>query len=142
MKKEVTSAGVFLLDKNNRVLLFFRGEPFNDISFPKGKRKLGETLKETAIRECKEETGLDVTLIKKIGINSYNYYWEPTQESTEKTVHYFLAKTTGGRLSISKNNQDNIKMAKWVSLEEVKKLVKHKSLKRLLKKVTELIEKD
>ncbi len=134
VKKKVVSAGVFVISKEGKILTFSRGEPFNDFSFPKGQRKQGESLEDTAVRECREETGLEVAITKKVGVNSYNYFWEPTNEQTEKTVHYFVGKVVGGNLSIKKGGKDNIEEAQWVGVEDLEKLV-HKSLIPLLKKI-------
>lgn len=134
VKKKVVSAGVFLINNEGKILAFFRGEPFNDVSFPKGKQNQGESLEDTAIRECGEESGLEVTIVKKAGVNSYDYFWEPTDEHTEKTVHYFIGKVVGGKLSVEKGGKDNIQEVRWMKRKALEKLV-HKSLIPLLQKI-------
>lgn len=54
---------------NNKVLLIKRGtRVFRGYwALPGGRAELGETVEETVIREVKEETGLDVEILKKIG---------------------------------------------------------------------------
>jgi A/G-specific adenine glycosylase len=41
--------------------------------FPGGKKKDGESIEETVVRECKEETGLDVRVIAKRGTVKHAY---------------------------------------------------------------------
>jgi 8-oxo-dGTP pyrophosphatase MutT (NUDIX family) len=61
-------AAVFVLDDKDNVLLFHRLKPGEEYyTVPGGGVDPGETPEQTAVRELKEETGLDVTLGEKIG---------------------------------------------------------------------------
>ena len=60
------AACVFVRDQQGRVLSVSRKGKPKAFGLPGGKVELGETLKEAAIRECKEETGLDVFDLKQI----------------------------------------------------------------------------
>ena len=60
-------AGGCLFDDCGRVLLQRRGDS-GKWGFPGGAVELGETPEETAVRELKEETGLDVEVESLIGI--------------------------------------------------------------------------
>lgn len=55
--------GVAVL-KNDQVLLIRRGTPprVGEWSLPGGKQRLGETVAETAVRETREETGVEIDL--------------------------------------------------------------------------------
>lgn len=58
--------------------------------FPKGHIERGETEQQTALREIKEETGLDVTLIDGFRTTD-SYVWVRERRSDiHKTVVYFL----------------------------------------------------
>ena len=67
------AAGV-LIEEEGRVLLVRRGiEPhFGFWTLPAGFAEQGETIEETAIRECREETGLEVELDDLLGVYSVN----------------------------------------------------------------------
>jgi 8-oxo-dGTP diphosphatase len=67
------AAGV-LIEIEGRVLLVRRGiEPhFGCWTLPAGFTEYGETIEETAIRECREETGLEVELDNLLGVYSVN----------------------------------------------------------------------
>lgn len=60
-------AGGCVFDERGRVLLQKRGDSGN-WGFPGGAIELGETPENAAIRELKEETGLDVVVNSLIGI--------------------------------------------------------------------------
>jgi 8-oxo-dGTP pyrophosphatase MutT (NUDIX family) len=63
------SASVFVRDDAGRVLLLRRVD--NDLwTIPTGGVKKGETVGQTGVRECREETGLDVEVTGLVGVFS------------------------------------------------------------------------
>ena len=64
-------------------------------ALPKGTPEPGESLRETAIREVREETGLGVEIVDELGTIEY-WFSRPAQGVRfEKTVHHFLMRATG-----------------------------------------------
>ena len=55
---------------------------------PKGTGEDGEDHSETALREVKEESGVDATIIKYVGKSSYTF--NTTQDTVSKNVHWYL----------------------------------------------------
>lgn len=55
---------------------------------PKGTVEAGEEYSETALREVKEETGVDASIVKYIGKSSYTFS-TPT-DVVNKNVHWYL----------------------------------------------------
>ncbi len=91
---------VIIFNEENHVLLQKR----TDVGLwgiPSGHVEIGETVSEAAIREVKEETNLDITINKLIGV-----YSDPLSQvfsyPNGKVVHFittcFLAEMTGGEL--------------------------------------------
>ena len=68
--------------------------------FPKGHMEAGETKRQTAIREIKEETGLDVMICD--GFSVTQEYPLPKKPDTLKRVHFFLAKYAGQKIVYQK----------------------------------------
>ena len=68
-------------------------------TLPKGQQEAGETVPETAVREVREETGLEVELIGPLDTIDYWFVWAPEQTRYHKFVHYFLMRATGGDLT-------------------------------------------
>jgi ADP-ribose pyrophosphatase YjhB (NUDIX family) len=63
------SASVFVRDEAGRLLLLRRTD--NDLwTIPTGGVKKGETVAQAGVRECREETGLDVEVIGLVGVFS------------------------------------------------------------------------
>lgn len=65
----VPAASAVVADEDGRILLHRRTD--NDLwSIPGGAMEIGETIAETAVRETREETGLDVTPLYIVGVYS------------------------------------------------------------------------
>lgn len=55
---------------------------------PKGTVEAGELFEETALREVREETGVDASIIKYVGKSEYTF--RVPQGIVEKEVHWYL----------------------------------------------------
>jgi 8-oxo-dGTP pyrophosphatase MutT (NUDIX family) len=64
---------------------------------PKGAIETGEEMEDAAVREVREETGLEAEIESSLGDIRYFYVWEGTR--IRKTVHFFLMRATGGDVS-------------------------------------------
>ncbi len=83
-------------------------------ALPGGRVEKGETVEQTVVREVKEETGLDVEIVRKIG-----EYHEIGIESGYEYDYYpacFLVKVVGGEL---KRQQSEIQEIQLFSLDEI-----------------------
>ena len=101
MPKPVTpfvGCDVFLPDAAGRVLLIRRADN-GRWALPGGCQDLGETPAECAVRECREETGLEVRLRRLLGVFSsrrYAYEHSPWQDN-EFSHLLFLAEVVAGQ---------------------------------------------
>jgi 8-oxo-dGTP pyrophosphatase MutT (NUDIX family) len=85
----MTAGGIIYRRRGRTVEIFFIKDPFNRWTFPKGKQQAGETFIETAVREIREETGLDrLKYIAPLGKTSFRFRREVGV--IHKVVHYFL----------------------------------------------------
>jgi len=89
-------------------------------ALPKGTPDSGETLEETALRETREETGLEVAIERRLG--SIRYFFVRGSTRFHKTVHFFLMRPTGGRLEDHDAEFDEVA---WVDLEEALAILNH-----------------
>ena len=98
-RKNNYKAGVVLHDKTKNSILVIQSRG-NLWGFPKGSFESGETFEECAIRELKEETGIQIIkerFIKELIINKYvrYYYVEFNQDSVEINNHIDNHDATG-----------------------------------------------
>ncbi len=63
----VPAAAVAVTNDKGRLLLIRRSDN-NFYALPGGTQEFGESLVDTAIRECKEETGYEITVVGLVGI--------------------------------------------------------------------------
>ena len=87
MKKEKSCGAVVIQNIGGETKVLLIRHVKGHWSFPKGHTEAGETEEETAKREIREETGLDVTL--DTGFRQSIVY--SPEEGVEKEVVYFLA---------------------------------------------------
>ena len=119
------SCGCMIIE-GNKVLLVHQESGF--WSFPKGHVEEGETEIQTAKREVKEETNLDVAITsEKKYINHYI-----TDTEVDKTVVYFIAKKIGGE---EKPQEGETIEVKWFEFKEALKTLTFDNTKEILKNV-------
>jgi ADP-ribose pyrophosphatase len=108
-----------LILHDGKLLLVKRGvEPEKGRwSIPGGAVDLGEKVREAAIREAEEESGLEIEIVDERPVDAFDSIF--TDEEGRFKYHYvlvqFVAKPRGGKL---KPGSDVLE-AKWVSLGEV-----------------------
>ena len=112
MKKE-KSCGTIII-KNDEVLIIRQKSGF--CGFPKGHVENGETEVETAIRETKEETNIDVEVNESLRFEM-SYI---TDKNIDKTVVFFVAKPTTEEIIIQEEELS----------DEVKTLIEERNIAR------------
>jgi bis(5'-nucleosidyl)-tetraphosphatase len=137
MDKEFSAGAViFRKEKKKTLFLFIYSGKSKIWGFPKGHLEAGESEKEAAIREIKEETGI-VALRFINGFREEHIYLKisdrrPHQRDTiEKHSVYFLCETTTKDIII---DQQEILDYQWQSLAKGQNLLAFDTLKCLLKK--------
>ena len=65
--------------------------------FPKGHLEEGERPEDAAVREVREETGLEIEIVAELGTTRYEF---GAEREHRKRVHWFLAKPVGGELRL------------------------------------------
>ena len=127
LKKE-KSCGCIIL-KNKKVLLVYEKNR-NFWGFPKGHMENGETEIETALREVKEEVGLDVEIDKERRY-TLNYI---IRDEIDKTTVLYIAKSKNDEIIMQENEIENIR---WCSFEEALNILTFDNWKEMFKKVIE-----
>ena len=103
-------------------------------ALPKGTPDAGETLAETAVREAREETGLQVAIEEPI--SAINYFFVHQRTRFHKTVHFFLMRPIGGRLEDHDHEFDEVR---WVGLEEALRLMTYATEREVVARAAALL---
>jgi 8-oxo-dGTP pyrophosphatase MutT (NUDIX family) len=80
---------------------------------PKGGARTGERAEETAAREVREETGVEVTVREWLG--DVRYWYRRGGKRILKTVHFFLCDYVAGDTA---DHDHEVDEARWIPLEE------------------------
>ena len=125
LKKE-KSCGCIIID-DGKVLLVHKING-NYWGFPKGHVEDGETEEQTALREVKEEVGIDV-IIDKTKRFEVKYI---TNANVDMTTVLFGAVPINKEIIVQRSE---LKNAKWFDFKEALNILTYKSLKTVLQKV-------
>lgn len=107
------------LDGRDQVLLVHRRSP-RLWALPKGTPDAGETIEETALRETREETGIEVEIERPL--RSIRYFFVRGKTRFHKTVHFFLMRPVGGRIEDHDAEFDEVR---WMDVHEALALMTH-----------------
>jgi len=106
-------------------------------TLPKGWVEKGEDLEQTAVREVREETGLQAKVLRKLGEITYEFYAKPDRSRVLKTVHVFLLECLGGDTA---EHDDEVEEVRWFTLDEAVRTLTYKNEREMLEKVVGLIQ--
>jgi 8-oxo-dGTP pyrophosphatase MutT (NUDIX family) len=131
--EKVTSAGGVVLrqgDEGQEVLICGRSTD-NLWALPKGTPEAAETLEETALREVREETGVEVERVGTVG--DIRYWFSRPKEGVrfDKTVRHYLMRPVGGDPSLHDHEFDDVR---WFPVEEALRLLSYRSEAGILRK--------
>ena len=104
-------------------------------ALPKGTPEPEETLEETAVREVREETGLETAVLEPLGTVRY-YFLNRDGERVDKTVHHFLLEPTGGSFEQHDHEFDHVG---WYDVHEAQRRLTHRNQLHILDRAVELI---
>jgi len=135
VEQVVSSGGVIfrVSDGGFEVALISRGRVW---CLPKGLIEKGETAEETALREVKEETGLEGEIREKIGEINYNFF---RGKRILKTVHFFLIKYVGGSIRDHDFEADRVK---WFPVPEALRVLTYVNERKIMRKAKGMLSQD
>ncbi len=135
-KWEFSAGGVVYRrnDESKLEILLIRVK--NRWSFPKGNIEKGEPKDKAALREVKEETGVDAEIIEYLG--EVDYWYSMGLTRIHKFVYYYLMKYTGGDIVPQKEEIDE---AKFIPFEEVENLLTYPTDKEIFERAKKVLKK-
>jgi nucleoside triphosphatase len=111
------TVGVFIFNSKGELLLLKSHKWPDKYVVPGGHVELGERLEEAAVREAKEETGLDIYDLKFINFQQFIY--DPAFWKRRHFIFFdFACKTDSLEVALNHEAEDHV----WVSLGEAIRL--------------------
>ena len=115
---------------------------FDGYDWPGGTFKIGEDTTQTLTREFREETGFDVEPIKLLDVETSLFHHYKHGTDHHAVLIFYLVQIIGGELSdkgFDEDEQEYAKLAKWVSLEDLRKM-RHACSVNIADKLLNLVE--
>jgi 8-oxo-dGTP pyrophosphatase MutT (NUDIX family) len=125
--RRATSAGGLVVDERPDgpwVVLIAHRSTGGDLQWtlPKGGIEEGESLETAAVREVREETGLEAEVVRKLGVVDYWFVWRPDKVRYHKFVHYFLMAHRGGDMSARDDEAEDVA---WLPIADALQRLSH-----------------
>ena len=135
-RNEVSAGGVvYRTVENNFDVLICKDAGYHKWVLPKGLVGKSETNEQAAVREVREEVGVEARIIITLG-EPERYIYTARGVRVFKSVYYFLMEYLSG------NEQDHdaeMEAVKWVPLSEAIEVVAYKETKDILMRAQEYL---
>lgn len=135
--KDAVSAGgvVWRKPPEGQVEIVLCGRPADRLwVLPKGTPDDGESISETALREVREETGLDVRQGESLG--AIEYWFTSGGFRYHKFVHHWLMEPIGGDLADHDHEFDDVR---WVRLTEALRMLSYENERKVVREAARLL---
>ncbi len=133
-------AGAIVYAKDgDTIYLAFVHDVFGYWTISKGGIEAGETAEEGAIREIKEEIGLDITIKEKLGESEYMAF-HPKDGRIRKHVTFFLGESSYTPVTLE-SDKGGLDDARWFTMAEVVDLKMYDDVTGLVAKAIGIITK-
>jgi 8-oxo-dGTP pyrophosphatase MutT (NUDIX family) len=105
---------------------------------PKGNIDPGERSPETAVREVREETGVEGRLVQKLG--DVRYVYSRRGVRVFKVVSFFLLRAGRGRIGeIEEAMRVEVADARWLPLEDAPRLLAYGGEREMAEKARDIV---
>ena len=139
-RMEISAGGVmFRRDADQIEVCLILTQERTTWQLPKGIIEDGEAPQDAAAREVAEETGLRGDLIAPLEQIEYWYIWTHggDRDRIHKLVSFFLFRYTSGSTD---DHDDEVDEARWVTLDDARKLLSFENERRVLEQSAKAIE--
>ena len=138
---QISAGGVAFRQQESKVeVAIVSVKPSLRWQLPKGIVDPGESPETTAVREVREEAGIETDLLSLIDTIEYGY--RSTKDGKpvrfHKFVHFYLLPYRDGSVS---DHDHEVAEARWVSVEEAIRMLAFKSEREVVKRALQIIGK-
>jgi 8-oxo-dGTP pyrophosphatase MutT (NUDIX family) len=137
--REVSAGGVVVHEGKVLVIVPTRraADGSHVLGLPKGHLDKGETLVQAAAREVREETGVTVELVRKLG--EVRYWYVRDRQRVAKSVHFFLFCYVSGDVA---DHDEEVLEARWMGLAEAQRSLSYPGERDMVSRALAITEQD
>jgi ADP-ribose pyrophosphatase YjhB (NUDIX family) len=137
-RRQVSAGGVVVRSKGALIeLCLIRPIGRTVWALPKGWVEPGETHEMAAVREIREETGIDGDVEADLDTIEYWFYSRGDQARVHKIVHFFLVRALGGDTS---RHDHEVAEAAWFDAEGALDRMTYPNERQVVRKALELLD--
>ena len=132
-----TSAGgvVYRLHEGSALFLLIR-DSYQNWGFPKGHLESGERAEDAALREVREETGID-DLALRGRIETIDWYFRFRGQLIHKVCHFYLMETS--QATTNPQHAEGITACRWVAYDDARSAISYANARKVLGRAYEMI---
>ena len=127
IERENSYGGVVVRD--GKVLVIAPAGRPEVTTLPKGRGRPGESEEQTAAREVREETGIDVRVVERLG--DVEYWYRRSGLRVFKTVGYYLCDYVSGDTA---DHDEEVDEARWMPLERARTELSYPGERRIIER--------
>lgn len=146
-RTEVSAGGLVYKRTAQGILFAMQKDSYGHWTFPKGHVRKGESYKQTAVREIKEELGLSNLRFRK-PLGKIDIWFRDRfvfkGKLVRKYIHYFLFEADPKSVLIplqSSDKGEQIDEASWIPIQEVWEFSDYEDMNQIVKKALQYFEK-
>ncbi|HYF25125.1 MAG TPA: NUDIX hydrolase [Baekduia sp.] len=107
------------------------------LALPKGHPEAGEEPVEAALREVREETGVEARPVEQLG--EVRYWYQRDGRRIAKRVDFFLLEYTGGHVE---DHDHEVEVARWMPLAEAAEALTYAGEREMVEKALSRVGPD
>jgi ADP-ribose pyrophosphatase YjhB (NUDIX family) len=132
--EEISAGGLVRSRDGRQALLIGRHDKRGRTlwSLPKGHIETDETPEEAAIREVREETGIEAVIVRHLG--TIDFWFMADGKRIHKTVHHYLMDEVGGVLTAQTAEVDEVE---WFDVDRVVTVLAYSDERKLIRNTME-----
>jgi 8-oxo-dGTP pyrophosphatase MutT (NUDIX family) len=135
-QRETSAGGVVYRVHDGGALFLLIKDSYQNWGFPKGHLESGERAEDAALREVREETGID-DLAMRGRIETIDWYFRFRGQLIHKVCHFYLMETK--QATTNPQHAEGITACRWVGYDDARAAISYANARKVLGKANEMI---
>jgi 8-oxo-dGTP pyrophosphatase MutT (NUDIX family) len=137
-EREFSAGGVVVNGRGECIVIVPRSRrPRKPLALPKGHVDPGETPAQTALREVREETGVEAEVVQQLG--DVRYWYTRDGKRIAKVVRFFLLNHTAGEPTA---DAFEVEEARWMPLDEAVRALSYDGERSMAERALSILAPD